>query len=248
MHEPLGQQGVSVVIPFFNEALSIENAITKVARVLDRLTTKWEIVAVDDGSTDTSAIIVANLAHEYSGKLVIRKHHKNFGPGKAFATGFRSASFDKIVTIDSDLSYSPDDIPSLLAALRECDIAIGSPFMRNGDFQNVKFLRRLISKLGNSLYGVAVGTRLTCYTGFFRAYKRFVIEHINIESFGFESQAEILAKAVSAGYRAVEVPVNFRGRVEGKSKFKTKREITRHIKLLFWILKKRFGKSLQGSS
>lgn len=221
---------ISVIVPVFNEEDNVVATINVIANVLTRNTADWEIIAIDDGSADGSYTILKSVSETLPGRMIVLRHPVNRGPGRAFATGFERARGDIIVTLDADMTYHPSQIPILLSAINEFDIVIGSPFLLASK-ENYSS-RLFVSRLASLGYSILSGTRLTCYTGFFRAYKADTIKHMRIECDGYEAQAEILIKAIRSNFRVGEVPVQLTSRVGGRSKFKYYREVSRHAKLI----------------
>ena len=150
----------------------------------------------------------------------------------ALRTGFRESTGDIIVSIDADLSFAPNHIIDLINVLRnkpDVDFVLGSPFVPGGTVQNVPFHRLWISKLGNKVLRYTMPNRIYYSTGVFRAYRRKVIDSLELESDDKEIHLEILSKAIALGYRVREVPVVLTARTRGKSKFKFKKTAVSHL-------------------
>jgi glycosyltransferase involved in cell wall biosynthesis len=228
-----GQISLSVVIPMYNEEDNVTNTVKQVSEVLGSLQDRWEIVLVNDGSTDHTLQVAEELAKGDERVRVI-SYPRNAGRGKALRTGFASARGDIVVSTDADLSYEPKYILNLIEVLNcdeDVDIVIGSPYVKGGGTENVPLARLLISKLGNKVLSFAMSTngRLNTITGIFRAYRRPVLESLELESDGKELHLEILSKAMALGYRAREVPVILKGRQSGRSKFRFRATAISHI-------------------
>lgn len=215
----------------FNEAENAELTVKRVEEVLSPFEGEYEIIAVDDGSVDNTSEILKGIS-EQDGKVKMVSHPRNMGRGKALRTGFKESLGEIIVSIDADLSYDPHYILEFLEILRsedDVDLLLASPYMPGGGVEGVPFLRLWISKLGNKVLRLAMPNRIYTSTGIFRAYRRRVLDSLELESDGKEIHLEILSKAIAVGYRVKEVPAILRGRRKGKSKFKFKKTALSHI-------------------
>jgi glycosyltransferase involved in cell wall biosynthesis len=191
----------------------------------------YEIIAVNDGSLDNTLEILSRLA-EQDGKLKIVSYLKNVGRGMALRKGFKESTGEIIVSIDADLSYSPHYIFDLVETLRkepETDFVLASPYMPGGDVQNVPIHRLWISKWGNKLLRFAMPNRIYTSTGIFRAYRKKVLDSLELESDGKEIHLEILSRALALGFRVKEIPAVLSSRRRGKSKFKLKKTAISHL-------------------
>jgi glycosyltransferase involved in cell wall biosynthesis len=222
---------LSIVIPMFNEAENVEATLSRVKETLASFNGTYEIVAVNDGSLDNTLEILNRLA-EQDGRLKIVSYSKNIGRGMALRKGFKESSGEIIVSIDADLSYSPHYILDLIETLNgepDIDFVLASPYMPGGRVQNVPSLRLWISKLGNKILRFAMPNHIYTSTGIFRAYRKKVLDSLELESDGKEIHLEILSKALALGYRVKEVPAVLTARKRGKSKFKFKKTATSHL-------------------
>ena len=222
---------LSIVIPMFNEAENVEITLKRVEEVLASFPGSFEIIPVNDGSVDKTLEILETTA-EQDEKIKVASYPKNIGRGMALRSGFKASSGDIIVSIDADLSFSPNHILDLVKVLKDepdIDFVLGSPFVPGGRVQNVPLHRLWISKLGNKVLRVTMPNRIYYSTGVFRAYRRKVLDSLELESDDKEIHLEILSKAVALGFRVKEVPVTLRGREKGKSKFKFKKTAISHI-------------------
>ena len=222
---------LSIVIPMFNEAENVEASLGRVEEVLASFDGTYEIIAVNDGSLDNTLEILNRLAEQY-GKLKIVSYPNNIGRGMALRKGFKKSSGEIIVSIDADLSYSPHYILDLVETLRrepEVDLVLASPYMPGGGVKNVPVLRLWISKFGNKILRLAMPNRIYTSTGIFRAYRKKVLDSLEIESDGKEIHLEILSKALGLGYRVKESPAILTSRKRGKSKFKFRKTAISHL-------------------
>lgn len=229
---------LSVVIPMFNEAENVESTLNRVEEALASFNGSYEVVAVNDGSLDNTLEILNKMA-EKDRKLTIVSYSKNIGRGMALRTGFRESKGEIIVSIDADLSYHPHHINVLVETLRteqDIDFVLASPYMPGGSVKNVPFSRLWISKLGNRILQYAMPNRIYTSTGIFRAYRRKVLDSLELESDGKEIHLEILSKALALGFRVKEIPAVLSSRKKGRSKFKFKKTAISH--LIFSVFEK----------
>ena len=222
---------LSIVIPMFNEAENAQESLMRVEEALAAFEGSYEIIPVNDGSTDKTLKVLEKAAAQDK-KIKVASYSRNMGRGKALRTGFKISSGAIIVSLDADLSYSPHYIVDLTEALRreeDIDFVLASPYMPGGGVENIPFSRLWISKLGNKILRFTMPNRIYTSTGIFRAYRRRVLDSIEIESDGKEIHLEILSKALALGFRVKEVPAILTRRKKGKSKFKFRRTATSHL-------------------
>src|SRR3989338_49624 len=227
---------LSIVIPCYNEAEGIDSLHSRLIPVLSLLKKDYdlELIFIDDGSTDNTN----KLLCYYFGKLSyvkIIKHEKNMNLGAAFKTGFSAANGGLIVTLDSDCTYDPEEIPKLLKIMKEndYDVVTGSPYHPLGKVENVPRYRIFLSKSVSLLYKIATGRNINTFTSMFRAYKKEVVKNVNFKSNDFLSPAEILIIAMNKGYKVGEMPSVLHVRKFGHSKFnKLFRIIRKHLNLV----------------
>lgn len=203
---------LSVIIPAFNEEGVIELHADRVASFLHGHLTAgqdFEVLVVDDGSIDSTAAILAGMQASRPWLRTVR-HPRNAGRGKALRTGFAAARGAFIVTLDADLSYSPDHIARLLAPLERgtADVVLASAYHPQGSVRNVPFGRAMLSRLGNLVLSQAVGGGIHTATCVVRAYTREVLDHLILFGNGKDLHLEIIQKARILGFRVVEVPAD----------------------------------------
>ena len=220
----------------FNEADNAEATLGRVEEALSFFHGTFEMIAVDDGSTDDTCSILRNLS-DRNKKVKVASYSRNRGRGMALRTGFKAATGEIVVSIDADLSYDPRYIHDLVETLTgdtDVDFVLASPYMPGGGVQEVPFLRLWVSKLGNKILRFAMPNRIYTSTGIFRAYRREVLDSLELESDGKEIHLEILSKAIALGYRVKEVPAILTSRKKGKSKFKFKKTAMSHLVFSFF--------------
>lgn len=224
---------VSIVIPMYNEE---ENVLKTLEIVEDNLKNfnDFEIIVVDDGSSDQTYPLAQEFQSNTS-NIHVLKHPVNMGMGRALRTGFEKADGNIIVTIDADLSYDPSYIPKLIDEVNDStDIVIGSQYMDGGKTENIPPLRLFISKTANKLVGYAMADNLSTVTGVLRAYKKEVLDSIELDSNGTEINPEIISKAKAVGFHLKEIPVTLKGRELGKSKVRYRKTTISHLLFSFY--------------
>ncbi|HUW94318.1 MAG TPA: glycosyltransferase family 2 protein [Anaerolineae bacterium] len=219
------QRELSVVIPVYNEETNIEPLYRGLKEVLEGLGLSYEIVVVDDGSTDGSFEVLREL-HRGDQALKVIRLRRNFGQAAAFAAGFDRAVGETVVSMDADLQFDPADIRTLLDKIAEgYDIVSGWRV----DRQEALLTRRLPSMAANWLISRITGVRLHDYGCSLKAYRLEVIR--NVRLYG-ELHRFIPALASSIGVRLAEVPVSHYPRRHGKSKYDLSRTLTVILDLL----------------
>ncbi len=220
---------LSVIIPLFNEEENIEPLYLRLKEVLEGLEIDYEMVIIDDGSTDTGFAILKRL-QEADHLLKVVRLRRNFGQTAAFAAGFDHARGQIIVTMDADLQNDPGDIPLLLEKIEEgYDVVSGWRVKRRDPF----LTRRLPSMVANVLISEVTGVRLHDYGCSLKAYRRQVVKNVHLYG---ELHRFIPAIASWMGISIAEVPVAHYPRRFGKSKY----GMSRTIKVLLDLLTVRF--------
>ena len=197
----------------------------------------YEVVLVDDGSSDGTAEAAESLAASQPQVRVVRLSPGR-GLGGALRAGFDAARGEWVATLDADLTFHPEQLSDLLAAAKKdgADLVSGSPFLRAGDMGDVPWTRRLPSLMLNALYRGLFGLRLSAYTPVFRLYRSARLRELPLTSSGFEINAEIAARAMMRRWRVREVPASLGTRTEGVSKLSRGRELSRHLRLIVRLL------------
>ena len=200
---------LSIIIPVLNEESTIEEIIKQVknAPVFDY---EKEIIIVDDGSSDNTKNILKNIKEKYD--LIILRHNRNIGKGKAIRTGLKAVTGSAVIIQDADLEYNPQDWTLLLKELNGSGIGAvyGSRNInskKRGYFHyvlGVKFL----TFLNNFLFRTKLTDIYTCY----KLFPAHLIKSIKLDSNGFEIEAEITAKILKKGLLIKEVPISYNPR------------------------------------
>lgn len=202
---------VSLVVPAYNEAALIERNLERLCRYMQSLEARyrWEIVLVNDGSTDRTGDLAEEFARAQPNVRVFH-HITNFGLGQAFKFAFRHCRGEYVVTLDADLSYSPDHIPRLLAKISEtrAKVVVASPYMRGGRISNVPLVRRTLSIWANRFLALAAKGNVSTLTSMVRAYDGVFLRSLDLRSRGMEVMPEIIYKARLLGARVEEIPAH----------------------------------------
>jgi len=222
---------ISVVIPVYNEEENIHPLYERLKGVLDRLGQDYEIIFVDDGSTDKTLPTLEKI-QSVDSRVLVLSLRRNFGQTAAFAAGFDFAQGDVIVTIDGDLQNDPADIPRLLELIKDNDLVSGWRKKRKDPF----FSRRLPSIIANWLISNVTGVKLHDYGCSLKAYRREVIK--NLKLYG-EMHRFIPAVASWYGVRVAEVETTHHPRLRGSSKY----GISRTIKVVLDLITVKFLQS-----
>ena len=197
---------LSVVMPAFNEAGTIEEIIRRVLAVPLRT----QLIVVDDCSTDGTRDTLTMLQRELGFTLLLQP--ENRGKGAALRTGFGSVRGDLVVIQDADLEYSPEEFPALIELICEgrADVVYGSRFLgRHRVFLFTHYLgNRLLTLLTNVLYNTMLTDMETCY----KVMRTEVLRSMTLRSDGFGIEPELTAKIFKRGYRVYEVPITYDGR------------------------------------
>src|SRR3989344_8574567 len=206
---------ISFIFPSYNEADNLKRFPTEVVPVFDALGETYEILIVDDGSMDDTAAVARGIG----GNVRLVQHDRNRGLGAAIRTGIKEARGDLVVTMDTDLTFSPSLVPLLLERfhLGDVDVVSGSPKLA-GYGKDIPSYRVLVGKLSTLVYSVIFGRKITAVTPIFRLYRRADLVNLPLQSTGFDVNAEILFYLVRCGKRVVEVPAMLTQRVHGESK------------------------------
>lgn len=227
---------LSIISPMYNEEENIEGTIREICQILADYEYPWELILVNDGSTDRSLTVATKLAGQYPNVIVL-SYPINRGRGYALRTGFAHAKGVLIITLESDLSYDPITIVEMVKEFEKdkmVHMLLASPYMEGGRAENVPFKRLAISKLGNKILGFAMGGNFATVTQMFRGYRREVIESLELEADRKEIHLEILSKALAAGYCVQEIPAFLRWRATGSSKFKFRATAISHLLFSFY--------------
>lgn len=228
---------LTIIVPLFNEAESLPELVRWINRTLDGRGWEYEIIMVDDGSTDGSWKVVRELA-EADGRIHGIRFRRNYGKSAALYHGFKAAGGNVVVTMDADLQDSPEEIPEMYRMVTEDGWDVVSGWKQHR--QDNKLTKNLPSKLYNATARWITGIHLHDMNCGLKAYRNEVVK--NIEVYG-EMHRYIPYLAKNAGFvRITEKPVHHQKRKYGKSKFGLERFVNGFLDLLsLWFLST-FGK------
>ena len=206
---------LSVVMPVYNEAPTIEKAIKAVLRQ----PTVAELIVIDDGSNDGTVEILTSLQSS-DPRIVLRRHKTNTGKGAAVRTGFGVARAPFVLIQDADLEYDPAEYPKLLQPLLDgrADVVFGSRFVGSEAHRILYFWHFLGNRLLTLLSNALTNLNLTDIEGGLKAFKREIVQKIDIKEERFGVEPELTAKVARLGVRIYEVAISYSGRTyeEGK--------------------------------
>jgi len=222
---------LSVVIPLYNEEENIQLLHDQLKKSLDPLAQEYEILFVDDGSTDRTLSLLEKIQADDK-RVIVLSLRRNFGQTAAFAAGFDFARGDVVVTMDGDLQNDPADIPKLIEMIKDNDLVSGWRKQRKDPF----FTRRFPSIIANWLISNVTGVKLHDYGCSLKAYRREVIK--NLKLYG-EMHRFIPAVASWYGVRIAEVETVHHPRLRGKSKY----GISRTLKVVLDLITVKFLQS-----
>jgi len=201
---------LSAVVPAYNEVESLALLVTELRAALESTQRTWEMVLVDDGSSDGTGERMASEAAR-DARIRVLRLEKNAGQSAALAAGLANARGDVVVTLDADLQNDPADIPALLAALDGADVVSGVRAKRHDSW-----IRLVSSRIANATRRAVIGDHVTDIGCSLKAYRREVLEGLPM----FVGVHRFLpALCAFRGARVVEVPVHHRPRTRGVSKY-----------------------------
>jgi dolichol-phosphate mannosyltransferase len=209
---------LSIVVPCFNEAKTLERCIQSVLAIQDEALA-LEIIVVDDCSTDNSLKIAERLAEESPAVTVLR-HAKNRGKGAALQTGFQHATGQIVAIQDADLEYDPTDLKHMIAPILadKADVVLGSRFATGSAHRVLYFWHYLGNKFLTLLSNMFSDLNLTDMECCYKVFRREIIQQIDIQESRFGVEPELVAKVAQMRVRIYEIGVSYSGRTyeEGK--------------------------------
>lgn len=221
-----------IIIPTYNEIQNLTGMTESVFQVVDSKAHLYDIkevnvLVVDDNSPDGTGALADELAKKEPRIHVLHRQEKN-GLGKAYVAGFAwglDRGFDAFCEMDADFSHNPTYLPEFWRLLKDNDVVMGSRYVPGGGIRNWGLSRKLISR-GGSIYAQTIlGMPVNDMTGGYNAWKRKVLEAVdisNLRSEGYAFQIELKWKAWKKGFKLVEFPIVFEDRTAGKSKMSKK--------------------------
>jgi len=211
----LPEKPLSVVIPAYNEAETVESVINTVLNT----PLVGEVVVVNDFSTDNTAEIVKKIADQ-NPNVKFFSHEYNQGKGAALRTGFQQATLPFVIVQDADLEYDPAEFERVVRPLIDdkCDVSYGSRYLKNNPRRVLRFWHTMGNKFLTTLSNMATNLHVTDMETCYKAFKREVIQSIEIEENRFGFEPEITAKIARRNLRVFEVSISYfpRSNAEGK--------------------------------
>lgn len=224
---------ISIIIPFHNEEESIEILYKEIIEVMEKLTVKYELVLVNDGSQDTTLEKLYKIAFD-DPKVVVVDLLRNYGQTAAMMAGFDNAKGEIIVALDGDGQNNPESIPDLLDKLSEgFDVVSGWRI----DRKDHEITRKLPSKLANKLISMVSGVELNDYGCSLKAYRRSIISDVRLYG---EMHRFIPIYAKWQGAKITQIPVKHRARVSGETKYGLSRIFKVMLDLLLVVFIERY--------
>ena len=207
------QPDISVVVPMKNEAPNVAELYTEITAALEAYGRPYEIIVIDDGSTDETFTVLSQL-HDRDARLTVIRFRRNYGQTAGFAAGFAHARGRYIVTMDGDLQNDPHDIAAMVKQLEDdsADIVAGWRKNRKDKF----FSRRLPSMIANRIISKATGVQLHDYGCSLKVFRAEVVKPMKLYG---EMHRFLPAIATEFGVKTVERAVNHRARTRGASKY-----------------------------
>lgn len=205
------QLELSIIIPVFNEKESISELFFKIKKVLSRLNKSSEVIFVDDGSTDKTFEVLAELGKKEKTLKALR-FKRNFGKSAALSAGFEQAKGEVIVTMDGDLQDDPEEIPNFLEKIKEgYDLVVGWKAERKDPWR-----KKIVSKIFNLLTAWLTGVKIHDFNCCFKIFKRRVVKDLRLHG---ELHRYIPALVHWQGYQIAEIKVKHHPRKYGRSKY-----------------------------
>ena len=210
---------IVVIIPTYNETLTLPTIVARVRSAVPEA----HVLVIDDNSPDGTGALADSIAADDSNVEVMHRRGKE-GLGAAYLAGFAwalDAGYDVIVEMDADGSHQPEQLPDLLAALRDADLVLGSRWVTGGGVVNWPKSREILSRGGNAYTRFMLGVPLRDATGGYRAFRASTLRSLDLDevaSQGYCFQVDLAWRAVQRGMRVTEVPITFVERTAGTSK------------------------------
>jgi len=214
----LAMKKLSIVIPAFNEAATLRQLVEKLLTI--NYGVDYEVLIVDDHSSDQTHAIAKALSLEPSKHVKIFRNEINQGKGYSIQKGFERATGDMVIVQDADSEYDPCDIPQMLQPILrgEADMVFGSRFLKKWHPSGMAYPNMIANRLLTVITNGLFGTRLTDVYSCYKLIPLTLLKENPIQRNGFESEAEILANVLRKKLRVCETPISYHGRTaqEGK--------------------------------
>ena len=207
----MSSQRISLIMPAFNESAGIGEAIAEAHESLAGLGYEFEILVVDDGSSDETAAIVADLSATWP-RVRLLAHSRNLGYGAALRTGFQAARYELVAFTDADRQFFLDDLEELVNLTDDSQVVVGRRLDRKDSWR-----RRFLSKGYNRLARTFLGTGIQDVDCALKVFHKEVLEYLLPETNGFFVNTEMISRARRFGWSVAEVGVRHRPRTSGTS-------------------------------
>jgi len=230
---------VSLVVPMYNEELNIEHAVSAARESLEKYASDYEIIIVDDASTDASPRIAARLAEENS-RVRVLHHEKNRKLGGTLRTGFGAATKDLVLYMDADIPFDPDVLGRAIRAMQLTGADMIAAYRHDRTMEG--FRRGLYTYVYNWLIGILFGWPHRDINFSFKLIKRRVLEAIDLRSEGSLIDAELIVKAKNRGFVIQQIGIDYFPRTRGTShlgSFGVVLKILRELVVLYPEMRKR---------
>ncbi len=228
---------LTVVIPTWNEAANIGNALAQATSVLEKAGISYEILVMDDASRDGTDKVVDDFAKSRPAVRFIA-HPPPAGFGYSIRDGVRMAKGDAVAIMMADLSDDPAYLPEMLARIKEgCDVVVGSRFLPGSKIYGYRPLKYLSNRLFNLSVQLCLLTGINDASNAFKMFRTELICKLPIESRSFTVSAEMMLRMKIAGHRICQVPVTWTDRTEGTAKFRLRNTFYNYFLLLLGMVK-----------
>ena len=225
-----------VIVPTYNEAGNLVKLVPAILAL-----GLFDVLVVDDNSTDGTGVLAELLATEYPGCVRVIHRPGKLGLGTAYLRGFAYAlasGYERIFEMDADFSHDPYCLPELRRALSEADVVLGSRYVKGGGTRHWPQLRKLISQGGSRYAGLVLGLPFHDLTGGFKGFSRRALASLDLDTIrsnGYSFQIEVTYRLYQQGFHIVERPIVFEDRRVGKSKMSWR--IVAEAVLMVWKLR-----------
>lgn len=209
---------LSIVIPVYNELMTIREILDKVSSVDVGL--EKEIILIDDCSTDGTRDILKDISDRGSDNIKVVFHEMNGGKGTALRTGFKYVTGDITIIQDADLEYDPADYPNLIKPIIQdkSDVVYGSRFLGNRRPDGMAFSNLMANRFLTSLSNILTGFKITDMETCYKVIRTSILKDIELKSERFGIEPEITAKLARKKVRLVEIPISYYGREQSEGK------------------------------
>lgn len=222
---------ISLVIPMHNEEGNVGPLLSSLMTILRGLTNNFEVIVVDDNSTDNTGRIADSFSESHPEVTVIHRSDGKRGVGFNYRAGFKRARGDIILTMDGDMSHDPRDLPKMLEAMRGVGVVVGSRYVK-GATADMPTTRAFLSRLFNIFVSILFLVGVKDITSGYRAMRRESIAAVKLESNSFDVYPELLLKIARLGDRIVEIPIHYSRRRFGESKLSYMRMLPLYLRSL----------------